>query len=431
VSESRALRVAVVGAGPAGAALAILLTQDGHDVVLFDDGRRPELVVGESLIPAGIPSLRRLGVEDAVAAVGMHKPGATFTWSPTHRFSFTFARYRAWMVPYAYNVPRPAFDEILSARASEVGARRVRLHAELVHGDDRSRAEITLAPEARAATGWPASPDVVVDATGRARAAARLLAIPAQVGPRNDVAHFAHYQGYTWDDAPGQVMVGRLGGGWSWRIPLRDRLSVGVVLNRAAAARLGATPEARLEAAIAESPVLTTTLHAATRVSGVATYSNYQLISTRGRGPGWAAVGDAFGFVDPMLSPGVMVALRSAELLAESLAPWRGRGTDADGESIAAALAGYTAPLADLLSAWMELVEYLYDGRMLALFRAGNDMMAERGGRFAQALQDHIEANVAGLASGTRITSRYSRGLLRFLGRHGLRGVSPAALAIE
>ncbi len=79
----------------------------------------------------------------------------------------------------------------------------------------------------------------------------------------------------------------------------------------------------------------------------------------------------------------------------------------------------------------MELVTYLYDGRMLALFRAGSDMMAERGGRFAQALQDHIEANIAGLASGTSITSRYSLGLLRFLGRHGLRGVSPDALAIQ
>ena len=79
----------------------------------------------------------------------------------------------------------------------------------------------------------------------------------------------------------------------------------------------------------------------------------------------------------------------------------------------------------------MELVGYLYDGRMLALFRAGSDMMAERGGRFARALQDHIEANIAGLASGTSITSRYSLGLLRFLGRHGLRGLSPETLAIQ
>jgi flavin-dependent dehydrogenase len=428
--DARGLRVAIVGAGPAGAALATLLTLDGHDVVLFDDERRPELVVGESLIPAAIPPLRRLGVEDAIAAIGMHKPGATLTWSPSHRFAFRFARYKKWMVPYAYNVPRQAFDQVLLARAEEAGARRVTMRAAFERGPGVDGPELTLDASALAATGWPA-PDLVVDATGRARNSARLLEIPATRGPRNDVVHFAHYEGYTWDDVPGQVLIDRLDGGWSWRIPLGTRLSVGVVLNRATAARLGATPEARLEAAIAATDVLAATLKDARQVTGVATYNNYQLISTRGIGRGWAAVGDAFGFVDPMLSPGLMVALRSAEMLTACLASWRTSRQSVDPATLAAAMAPYARELTQLLQAWMELVSYLYDGRMLALFRAGSDMMAARGGRLAQTLQDHIEANIAGLASGTSITSRYSLGLLRFLGRHGLRGVAPSALAIE
>lgn len=424
------LRVAIVGAGPAGAALATLLVQDGHDVVLFDDARRPEIVVGESLIPAGIPPLRRLGVEEAVAAIGMHKPGATLTWSPTHRFSFRFARYRKWMVPYAYNVPRREFDQVLLARAEAVGARRVTMRAGFARGTVPAGPELALAPEAVVATGW-AAPDLVVDATGRARASARLLEIPATTGPRNDVAHFAHYEGWAWDAEPGQVLIDRLDGGWSWRIPLNQRLSLGVVLNRTTAAALGGTPEARLAAAIASNPVLAATAGHARRVTDVATYSNYQLISTRGTGPGWAAIGDAFGFVDPMLSPGVMVALRSAEMLAACLAPFRTGERRVDAHTLALAMDPYARELTRLLQAWMELISYLYDGRMLALFRAGTDMLAERGGRFAQALQDHIEANIAGLASGTTITSRYSLGLLRFLGRHGLRGVSPVTLAIQ
>ena len=428
MARGRELRVAIVGAGPAGAALATLLAEAGHDVALFDDERRPELVVGESLIPAGIPPLRRLGVEEAVAAIGMRKPGATFTWTPQHRFTFTFARYRKWMVPYAYNVPRRAFDEVLLARADAVGARRIAMRAGLERGVDGR--ELGLARDATYAAGWDAAPDLVVDATGRARVSARVLGIDATVGPRNDVAHFAHFEEYAWDDVPGQVMIGRLDGGWSWRIPLNERLSVGVVLNRAAAARLGATPEERLAAAIASSPPLAFSVGGARRVTGVATYSNYQLISTRGHGPGWAAIGDAFGFVDPMLSPGVMVALRSAEMVADRLAAWRTGGADATPAALAAALHPYAREFTSLLRAWMELVSYLYDGRMLALFRAGDDMMAERGGRLALALQEHIEANVAGLASGTSITSRYSLGLLRFLGKHGLRGVAPAPLAI-
>lgn len=430
VRSANGLRVAIVGAGPAGAALATLLVQDGHDVVLFDDGKRPEIVVGESLIPAGIPPLRRLGVEDAVAAIGMHKPGATLTWSPTHRFAFRFARYAKWMVPYAYNVPRREFDAVLLARAEVVGARRVTMRAGLARGGDPNGAELVLAPDAIAATGWPA-PDLVVDATGRARVSARLLEIPATTGPRNDVAYFAHFENYAWDAEPGQVLIDRLDGGWSWRIPLNARLSLGVVLNRAAAARLGATPEERLTAAIAANSILAATVSGAQRVTDVATYSNYQLISTRGIGPGWAAIGDAFGFVDPMLSPGVCVALRSAEMLAACLAPFGGARTAADPATLAKACEPYARELTHLLGAWMELISYLYDGRMLALFRAGSDMMTERGGRFAQAIQDHIESNIAGLASGTSITSRYSLGLLRFLGRHGLRGVSPATLAIQ
>jgi flavin-dependent dehydrogenase len=166
-------------------------------------------------------------------------------------------------------------------------------------------------------------------------------------------------------------------------------------------------------------------------VTSVATYDNYQLISARGCGLGWTAVGDAFGFVDPMLSPGVMVALRSAEMLRERLAPWRARPSAVDPRALLAAVQSYVDELRALLEAWMVPIEHLYDGRMMALFQAGQDMLAARGERWLTGtLQDHIEANVAGLASGTSITSPYSLRLLRFLGRHGLRGVAPEPLAI-
>ncbi len=97
-----ALRVAVVGAGPAGATLALLLARRGARVTMFDDGRRPELLVGESLIPAIVPMLRRLGIEEDAAAVGRRKPGVSFLWSATDRFSFTFERFAPAVFPYAF-----------------------------------------------------------------------------------------------------------------------------------------------------------------------------------------------------------------------------------------------------------------------------------------------------------------------------------------
>jgi len=84
-----------------------------------------------------------------------------------------------------------------------------------------------------------------------------------------------------------------------------------------------------------------------------------------------------------------------------------------------------------MLSAWLELVAYLYDGRLAALIQAGRSWMPANSGLLKRAMQRHIARHVGLLASGAATTSRYSRGLLRFLGRYGLRGVKPTDLAIR
>jgi flavin-dependent dehydrogenase len=426
------MRVAIIGAGPCGSALAVLLAREGAEVTLFDDGRRPELLVGESLVPAVIPILERLGIEEETAMLGLLKPGVSFVWSPTDRFSFTFARFAPAVPPHAYNIPRPRFDDALLARAVKAGAQRAVVRARLEPAM-RDGAELALAPETLVAA--PAlggrQPDLIVDATGRARLAARVLKMPARIGPRHDVAHFAHFEGWSWDDAPGQVLIARLQSGWSWCIPLGDRLSVGIVVNREDAARLGRTPAERLERAIAVDPWLSSIAAGARRVTSVATYSNYQLISQRGYGPGWVMIGDAFGFVDPMLSPGVFLALRSAELVADALTPFLRRRVIPEPAELGSTLGSYAAVQTAMLAAWFDLVAYFYDGRMLALLRAGRDWMDGGSSFFKSAARRHIERHIALQASGMRTTSRYSRGLLRLLGRHGLRGVEPTELAIR
>lgn len=428
------MRVAIIGAGPSGSALAILLARHGADVTLFDDGRRPDLLVGESLVPAVVPILKTLGVEEETASFSCVKPGVSFVWSPADRVSVTFNRFAPAVFPYAYNVPRPQFDDVLLARAIASGVRRVTVRARLQPNiADEARGELALAAETLAAApvldGLP--PHLIVDATGRARHAARVLGIPARLGPRKDVAHFAHFEGFRWDDAPGQVLIARGESGWSWCIPLQKRLSIGIVLGQDDAARLGATPEARLGRAIAADRWLSSIAGGATRVTDVATYANYQQISERGHGRGWVMVGDAFGFIDPMLSPGVFLALRSAELLADVLKPWLGRRAIPTPTELDSALFSYASRQHAMLSAWFELVTYLYDGRLAALIQAGHAWMPPNPGFLKRAMQRHIARHVGLLASGAATTSRYSRGLLRFLSRHGLRGVDPAELAIR
>ncbi len=426
------MRVAIVGSGPSGSALALLLARQGARVTLFDDGRRPELLVGESLVPAVIPILQRLGIEQETASFSRVKPGVSFIWSPADRFSFSFARFAPGVFPYAYNIPRPRFDDTLLAHAVAAGVDRVVAHARLEATSDGAR-ELGLSAETLAAAPMleGRQPDLVVDATGRARLGARALAIGAHFGPRKDVAHFAHFENFAWDDAPGQVLIRRLDAGWSWCIPLQDRLSIGIVLGRDDAARLGASPAERLERAIATDAWLSTIASGSTRVTSVATYANYQLISHRGLGPGWVMLGDAFGFVDPMLSPGVYLALRSAELVADALEPFAKSEQAPPLSELEAALQPYIATQNAMLTAWLDLVATFYDGRMAALFRAGRDWMATGTNAFKSAAQNHIERHIALQASGMGTLRRYSRGLLRFMGRYGLRGVEPHEMAIR
>src|SRR5499427_10342529 len=146
--ERGPLRVAIVGGGPSGAALAILLNRQGADVTLFDDVRRPPLLVGESLIPAVVPILRRLGVEQQVASFSCKKPGATFVWSASDQVRVTFDRFAPAVFPYAYNIPRPRFDEALLAGAVASGVRHVPVRAQLQRNSaNGAGAELTLSSE--------------------------------------------------------------------------------------------------------------------------------------------------------------------------------------------------------------------------------------------------------------------------------------------
>jgi len=407
--------VGIIGSGPSGATLACLLAQKGIDVTIFDDGRRPDLIVGESLIPAIVPVLRKLGIEDRAAAICQHKPGVTFTFGRDEEIEFCFQSVEGILPTYAYNSPRPALDRIFEERADELGAKRAKVRAKI---ERVGRDGLQLAAETLAEVPWlrGQQPDLLVDSTGRARLFARTMEIPAEVGPRKDVAYFAHYEGFVDHPIPGQVVIGRMDhAGWSWRIPLRDCLSVGIVLNKDEATPLGATPEERLEAAIARDSRLADAGKDRRRISEVAVYTNYQLVSERGHGPGWVMTGDAFGFVDPMLSPGMWLALHSAEVLSENLDN----------------LPAYTREMRKLIKSWMELIQYFYDGRMFAMYHTGAHFEHAYPGKISESIKMYFNRLIALMASGATTTSVYPRSVIKFMARHGIWKANPLELAIR
>jgi flavin-dependent dehydrogenase len=407
--------VGIIGGGPSGATLAALLAMKGVDVTIFDDGRRPELIVGESLIPSIVPVLRKLGIEERAAEFCQYKPGVTFTFGREEEIDFCFESVNGVLPTYAYNAPRPALDRLIETRADELGTKRARVRAkvERVGADGLKLADETLehAPWLKGR-----QPDLLVDSSGRSRLFARTMEIPSEVGPRKDVAYFAHYEGFIEHPPRGQVVIGRLDhAGWSWRIPLPDRLSVGAVLNKDEAAKLGDTPEERLEAIIERDSQLSAAGRNRRRLTDVAVYTNYQLVSERGHGPGWVMTGDAFGFVDPMLSPGMWLALHSAELLTERLDD----------------LPSYTREMRRSIKAWMELIEYFYDGKMFAMYHTGNHFEQAYPGRISDGMKRYFNRLIALMASGATTTARYPRTVLKFMARHGIWKANPLELAIR
>ncbi len=351
--------VAVIGGGPAGSALGILLARRGVKVAIFEAGRRPSLIVGESLVPALVPLLQKLGIESDVASVSTYKPGATFFTSPEQEFSFFFRNAGRSCPPYSYNVPREAFDAIVKHAAVRGGAVIINQRAGL--RTDRSNDTVSLDESTlltwRAHMGTQA-PDLVVDASGRSRTLAKLLNLESWEGTRRDVALFAHLRAVE-TTHEGHIHINRLKQGWSWRIPLPGRVSLGVVIPQESLTQYGHSAEEQYERLCAEEPILRSYIEDRTRLTEVMKYSNYQLASHRWAGRSWALLGDAGGFIDPIFSSGLLLALEGAfELERAIVAGWGPKDA-----------ARYETAMVKKLDAWRSLIDSFYDGRMFSLFR--------------------------------------------------------------
>jgi len=401
--------VAVLGGGPAGATVATLLSRAGKTVALFHTEKRPDLIVGESHVPAVIPILRRLGVESAVAATSTLKRGATVTFSATDRYRLPFAAAAGSLPDYSYQTPRDVFDDILLAAARESGASMIPRTARLRR---RGATRVCLDDASLEATDrlfGSAEPDLIVDATGRARLIARTLKLPTVRGARRDVSLFAHYDRVKFDD-PGDVHADRNTLGWSWRVPLPGKASLGIVVDPRHLG--GGSREAQFERFVAQDPV-TRAAEAGTRVSGVARYDNYQLHTSQLAGSGWALAGDSAGFADPIFSTGTYLALRGAEMLADALIDGRHRAVER-----------YQADWLAELRTWQALADLWYDGRLFSLLRTRRQMRRIGPGRMLDA---HIGKHLTRIFTGEAAGERYGQALVASiapLGRLGARALA-------
>jgi len=315
--------VLVIGGGPAGSTVSPLLASKGHRVVMLEKEHHPRFHIGESLLPANLPLLERLGVADEVRAIGQHKPGAEFV-SPHHAHTQTFEFADAWdkSMPYAYQVKRAEFDEILFRNAARKGVevhegckarsvefladKTVRVHAE--HDDGRTSV-------------WHAK--FLVDASGRDTFLASRFKIKERNPHHNSAAVYGHFAGARRNtgEAEGNITIFWFDHGWFWFIPLTGGItSVGMVTwPYHMKTRQGRSVEQFLMDNVATCAGLADRLKDAHLTAPVEATGNFSYAAQHNHGDNYLMLGDAYTFIDPVFSSGVWLAMNGGELGAQTI----------------------------------------------------------------------------------------------------------------
>jgi geranylgeranyl reductase family protein len=323
VSGSRARDVVVVGGGPAGSAASILLRQRGHDVLLLDEARFPrDKVCGEGVSPE---AWRLLDLLDARAAVRALRPHPLRGMSLVSPRGIAFhGAYRRAGDDVGFAVRRLRLDEALlgCARAAGVEVREgVKVSAVL-----RANAQVTGVE----AGSERIDARLVIAADGRRSVVARGLGLLTEHRSLRKFAVRGHWDGVDGLRESGEMHVGL--GGYCGIAPLGpESANVAFVLDRRAMARAGGDLEAFYRETIAERwPALQERLARATLLAPPRAIGPLALVARKACAPGALLVGDAAGFYDPFTGEGVTLALRSAELAAETAHAALGSGRTHD-----------------------------------------------------------------------------------------------------
>jgi flavin-dependent dehydrogenase len=320
--------VFVIGGGPAGATIAALLAERGFDVVIAEKDRHPRFHIGESLLPMNLPLFERLGVHQEIARIGIVKRAAELN-SPQHDAPVSLDFAQAWdkRFPYAYQVRRSEFDQILfehCVRRGAAGLQDCRV-TEVQFGEHAVRVGT------RQRGGHVAHYDArfLVDASGRDTFLAGRLGLKQRNARHASAALFGHFRDAQRlpGEAEGNISLFWFEHGWFWFIPLRDgTTSVGAVCWPHYLKTRKSDPTRFFLDTIALCPALAQRLEQAQLIGPATATGNYSYLGRRMSGERHILIGDAFAFVDPVFSSGVFLAMNSAFLGADVVeATLRGR----------------------------------------------------------------------------------------------------------
>lgn len=319
--------VIVIGGGPSGSATATLLAQHGHAVTLFERDHFPRFHIGESLIPQTYHVIKRLGLLPKMQGSHFIKKYSVQFVTEHAKLSepFYFCDHKPEESSQTWQVRRSEFDHLLITNAKEhgvtvhegarvleilfEGARAVGVRVKLEDGGER---------EVRA--------KVVVDASGQSSLLIDRFNLRLWDADLKKAAVWTYWKGAYRDQGRDEgatiVIQTKDKKGWFWYIPLHDDIvSVGVVASHEYLFQNRGTKdyETIYNEEVARCPGVQPRIANATRCDIFRAQKEYSYRAKQAAGDGWVLVGDAFGFLDPLYSSGVLLALTSAQMAADCI----------------------------------------------------------------------------------------------------------------
>lgn len=358
--------VLIIGGGPGGSTAAALLAGAGRRVVVLEKESFPRFHIGESLLPYNRPLFEELGLWPALQAVGFpRKTGAQFllaNGSKARRFNFREGRFTR--ETETLQVERARFDALLlhHARIRGAAVREGWTAGRVSVQPDRVEVEATdpNGGSHRLTAAY------LIDASGRANLTGNQQGLRV-VHPRHrKLAVFGHFD-QVWRDpgeAGGDTVIVRFTDRWFWLIPISaTRTSVGLVLDKDAFSAEGQDATTMFWTAVRRSPVMRARLDGACPTGALQVTSDFSYFNRRLVGPRLLRVGDAAGFMDPIFSAGVYLAMWSGKLAARATLT-----ALADAAAARRALATYQRRLSRAMRVYWRLVEHYYTTPFMELF---------------------------------------------------------------
>jgi flavin-dependent dehydrogenase len=326
-ASSNRPHVIVIGAGPGGCSVSTLVAQAGYRVEVFEREVFPRFHIGESLIPQTYFVLERLKMLGKMKRSHFTKKHSVQFINQYGKISepFYFHDNKEHESSQTWQVRRSEFDQMLVENAREQGVivhEGAHVHEVLFDGDRAIGVRVKMGDQPVR----DVFADVIVDASGQSTMLIDRMNLRNWDQELKKAALWTYYKhakrGEGRDDGTTLVLQTKGKHGWFWFIPLHDDItSVGVVAsydylfkNRDAK-----DLEAIYNEQVAACPGLGPRLVDAERVEPFRVAKEYTYRSRQAAGNGWVLVGDAFGFLDPLYSSGVLLALSSGQRAADAI----------------------------------------------------------------------------------------------------------------